>query len=315
MMCPTPNIRVFNNTHLALPIAMSFLYNFSKKNVCGYSWESHCTTGFHDDFFCCTFTGKEKDEETGYGYFGARYMDHELMTMWLSVDPMADKYPNISPYAYCAWNPVKLVDPDGREIWILTDRYNPNAQRIKWMEKGLFYEDGTAYDGNNEFVQQTAQALDAIYDDNNSRFLLYKFSGESEYDLEISQYKETYYEERTGNGVLQKIQGMSFNPTQGLAQCKPDAEEEEYSAPFISLLHEFGHAYDAATDYQEYCNRRNTPTGDAYGDREEMFVIQQYEWPAAAKHGMLQRTSHKYGVEGLTIIRTNGPLSSQPIKQ
>ena len=43
-------------------------------------------------------------------------MDHELMTMWLSVDPMADKYPTISPYAYCAWNPVKLVDPDGREI-------------------------------------------------------------------------------------------------------------------------------------------------------------------------------------------------------
>ena len=48
-----------------------------------------------------------------YTYFGARYMDHELMTMWLSVDPMADKYPSISPYAYCAWNPVKLVDPDG----------------------------------------------------------------------------------------------------------------------------------------------------------------------------------------------------------
>ena len=43
-------------------------------------------------------------------------MDHELMTMWLSVDPMANKYPSISPYAYCAWNPVKLVDPDGREI-------------------------------------------------------------------------------------------------------------------------------------------------------------------------------------------------------
>ena len=62
-----------------------------------------------------TFTGKERDEETGYGYFGARYMDHELMTMWLSVDPMSDKYPGISPYAYCAWNPVKLIDSDGRE--------------------------------------------------------------------------------------------------------------------------------------------------------------------------------------------------------
>ena len=62
------------------------------------------------------FTGKERDEETGYGYFGARYMDHELMTMWLSVDRYADKYPFISPYAYCAWNSVKLVDPTGDTI-------------------------------------------------------------------------------------------------------------------------------------------------------------------------------------------------------
>ena len=67
--------------------------------------------------FCpFVFTGKERDEETGYGYFGARYMDHELMTMWLSVDPMADKYPSLSPYNYCAWNPIRLVDPDGRDI-------------------------------------------------------------------------------------------------------------------------------------------------------------------------------------------------------
>ena len=66
-------------------------------------------------FYPFVSTGKERDEETGYGYFGARYMDHELMTMWLSVDPMADKYPSISPYAYCAWNPIKLVDPDGMD--------------------------------------------------------------------------------------------------------------------------------------------------------------------------------------------------------
>ena len=62
-----------------------------------------------------SFTGKENDAETGYGYFGARYMDHELMTMWLSVDPQADKYPNISPYNYCMWNPIKMIDPNGKD--------------------------------------------------------------------------------------------------------------------------------------------------------------------------------------------------------
>ena len=85
-------------------------------------------SGYNERF---TFTGKEKDEETGYGYFGARYMDHELMTMWLSVDPMADKYPSISPYAYCALNPVKLVDPDGNDWYEYTNNETQKTE-IKW---------------------------------------------------------------------------------------------------------------------------------------------------------------------------------------
>ena len=63
-----------------------------------------------------TFTGKEKDSETGYYYFGARYYDPSLSGLFISVDPMADKYPSLSPYAYCAWNPVKLVDPMGDSL-------------------------------------------------------------------------------------------------------------------------------------------------------------------------------------------------------
>ena len=94
-----------------------------------------------------TFTGKEKDEETGYGYFGARYMDHELMTMWLSVDPMADKYPSISPYAYCAWNPVKLVDPNGEEISTHTDHEGNVVAVFNDGDNGV-YRHGPNRDGS-----------------------------------------------------------------------------------------------------------------------------------------------------------------------
>ena len=62
-----------------------------------------------------TFSGKERDEETGFSYFGSRYYNSSL-SIWLSVDPMAAKYPSLSPYAYCANNPVKLVDPNGEEL-------------------------------------------------------------------------------------------------------------------------------------------------------------------------------------------------------
>ena len=68
------------------------------------------TSSYNERF---TFTGKERDSETGYSYFGARFYDSDLMTGWLSIDPQSDKFPNISPYAYCNWNPVRLVDPDG----------------------------------------------------------------------------------------------------------------------------------------------------------------------------------------------------------
>ena len=36
--------------------------------------------------------------------------------MWLSTDPLFEKYVGMSPYNYCAGNPVMMVDPDGREI-------------------------------------------------------------------------------------------------------------------------------------------------------------------------------------------------------
>ena len=59
-----------------------------------------------------TFSAKEKDSETGFSYFGSRYYSSDL-SIWLSVDPMSDKYPSVSPYAYCRNKPLVLVDPNG----------------------------------------------------------------------------------------------------------------------------------------------------------------------------------------------------------
>ena len=43
----------------------------------------------------------------------------------LSVDPLADKYPNVSPYAYCTWNPVVYVDPNGMsKTWYVDEANN-----------------------------------------------------------------------------------------------------------------------------------------------------------------------------------------------
>jgi RHS repeat-associated protein len=81
------------------------------------------------------FTAKEYDEETGLYYFGARYYDPRT-SVWQSGDPILEKYlpsargtdstlagmggiynpQNIALYSYAHLNPVRLTDPDGREV-------------------------------------------------------------------------------------------------------------------------------------------------------------------------------------------------------
>ncbi len=60
-----------------------------------------------------SFNAKELDEETGMYYYEARYYAPPTFT---SRDPLFEKYFWMSPYAYCANNPVKYVDPSGRII-------------------------------------------------------------------------------------------------------------------------------------------------------------------------------------------------------
>src|SRR5574344_1572198 len=79
-----------------------------------------------------TFSGKERDSETGYSYFGARYYSSDY-SIWLSVDPLSDNTPFASPYAYCINNPIILHDPNG-EDWYEVENTDTKQKEIKWTD-------------------------------------------------------------------------------------------------------------------------------------------------------------------------------------
>jgi len=66
------------------------------------------------------FNGKQFDDETGLYYYGARYMN-PVTSLWYGVDPLAEKYVSTGGYVYTLDNPVKLVDTDGRKVYIFTE--------------------------------------------------------------------------------------------------------------------------------------------------------------------------------------------------
>ena len=64
------------------------------------------------------YNGKEFDMMHGlntYDYGARQY--NPVTARWDRIDPLAEKYYDISPYAYCVNNPVKYVDPDGKDVW------------------------------------------------------------------------------------------------------------------------------------------------------------------------------------------------------
>ncbi|MBP7307167.1 MAG: hypothetical protein KA987_13690, partial [Saprospiraceae bacterium] len=109
------------------------------------------------------FTGKEVDEETGLYYFGARYYDPRI-SLWYGVDPLASKYPSISPYAYVANNPINAIDPDGREIIIITGRDSKGnvSGQLRYSNGTLYTMSGKEYKGNNSFALTMKNAFNDI---------------------------------------------------------------------------------------------------------------------------------------------------------
>ncbi|MDR0938775.1 MAG: hypothetical protein LBN29_05370 [Mediterranea sp.] len=69
------------------------------------------------------YIGKEYDTDNGLDWYDveARMMDGLRFT---TMDPLAEKYYSINPYAYCAGNPIKHVDPIGMILIRRTRRKN-----------------------------------------------------------------------------------------------------------------------------------------------------------------------------------------------
>ncbi|NCC11575.1 MAG: RHS repeat-associated core domain-containing protein, partial [Bacteroidia bacterium] len=107
------------------------------------------------------YNGKEFDGERGLNVYdySARYMDLAL-GRFMTVDPLAEKYYGVSPYAYCMNNPLRYTDPGGDSVRVYTET---QAAGHSWISTGegenmVVYSYGR-YNGTNKGPDGSSNSL------------------------------------------------------------------------------------------------------------------------------------------------------------
>jgi RHS repeat-associated protein len=233
-------------------------------------------------------TGKELDTETGLYYYGARYLDPKT-SRWLSGDPAVGEYIPVAPvsdearkrngnlpgmggvfnyvnlhvYHYAGNNPVKLIDPDGRDsIWNIDEQ----TKTIEIIIPVKFSE-GTTAEQRQEFYD-AAKNWEGTFTINTelSRGNLNDTTGTYTYTVTVNVV------EIESNG---KYEGININTVTFSKLLRDDNNglipEVRHSREMILyneyninpvLTHEIGHLFGLADRYYERKNSsgdRRTP--------------------------------------------------------
>jgi len=232
----------------------------------------------------------------------------EHSSRFLTIDPLAEKYPWLSPYVYCANNPIRYVDPDGRDIKVYYQ--DENGKNRAWIFNGSNQNQAP----KNQFVSDFITAYDYNVK-NGGGNQMQAAATSTDYTLNLVQ---------TGNGSNFQLtfpqkggtEGTIFwNPTGGLETPKGTL------SPATVLEHEMDHGVHWQTKTEEHIRGKET-SDSHFKNMEEKRVITGSEYKTGVANGELKAiptgrignssSYRKHGVNsGNTSVIIISPISNK----
>lgn len=224
------------------------------------------------------FTGKERDQETGLDYFGARYHGSRI-ARFTTVDPVYTVGDNLvdpqrwNRYAYVRNNPLRYVDPDGRKI-----EFPETPGDTTKLE----------YQKAKEYLAIKGGGSDAVLNELEAR----------EETIRIVRVDSLGHDDVQSRGLV-----IYWNPRAGVR-----SDNGETQSPALGLLHEADHTLDRLRNPRAHADAAKTPD-PVYSNQEDRRVITGREAEAARRTGEDVRTTH-----GGSLVRV-GAVDERPPKQ
>ncbi|MBQ7609825.1 MAG: hypothetical protein IJU74_01870 [Bacteroidales bacterium] len=246
------------------------------------------------------YGGKEKETVVGtrpqYD-FGARRMS-PAYGRFTTMDPLGEKYYHISPYAYCAGDPVNYVDPTGMDVLIV--------YREKDKELVFRYTGKEETIPENEYVKSVIEAYKfnkenwekAGFEGQSPSTLLVENSDYNVYLKEDYSRPSEYYQENGGIPMIRWNSYMGSKSDNGVIR-----------SPASILAHEADHAIDDLTDARAHSDRRDRLNAQ-YGNEEEKRVITGSEQKTSLANGEIKTGQVTRRNHNGTSVLTIGPTSN-----
>ena len=204
------------------------------------------------------YSSKELDRENGLDLYDSKARMYDpTIGRTPTQDPMAEKYYSISPYLWCAGNPIKYVDPYGKKI-----KLADNSSTVFKSDYAIAY---------NYLKQHDASFILDMLDERTSTFIIAEYDGDS------------YFDPQTNTIFWNSHRALMTNTAYILT-------------PAELLSHESDHALEFDRDKEGATKRNNTPD-EKYGNKDDTRVIEGSEQDVAKKLGRVQdvgstRTDH-----------------------
>ena len=225
------------------------------------------------------FSGKELDDITGLYDHGARSRN-PISTLWYGVDKLYEDYADLSPYSYCAGNPVKLVDPDWRKVRFaegVSEQFKKDFKAaIEYLNKH----------GCGDIFARLEQSEEVIY------------INEVQSSMGTSKYST-------------KDKTIYWNSREAL-----ETDNGNVMSPASILNHEADHAEDDIKDHSNHIKNMKEKD-ESYDNKEERRVVRGSEQKTARKTGELRKntTVTRRNHSMVAVIKTNSPISTKGTRE
>ncbi|WP_262712111.1 RHS repeat-associated core domain-containing protein [Flavobacterium salilacus] len=111
------------------------------------------------------YNGKELQDELGLDWYDYHARNYDpAIGRWFNIDPLAERYYQLSTYTYVGNMPTIAIDPDGKRlVFVIRDKKGNAKEYLTYRNGNFWHANGKRYNPGKESLNKTMYRVLSVY--------------------------------------------------------------------------------------------------------------------------------------------------------